>query len=248
MFTDAKGPFVYIIDPFYCNFIKIGKWNSSIDKLQSRYQTYYGKNIKIFAYDVKNCDKLEGIILSELSAYKIDPRCELLKKKYLEYYKTVFKKCCKTDYITCEKKPNNLHVRIKKISYKIILHQELLKMFNITSLESLEDKIIERTELCSYSENIKRIYEIAFEGGLIRQKRNSDISSSLRNASETLRTVLKVFKLTITRKIRQKRVGGKIVDISKFIIRKNRLIAEPAKKKDFSFEKHKTISGTFKGF
>jgi len=212
-------PFVYIIDPFYCDFIKIGKWKTSIIKLQFRYQTYYGKNIKIFAYEVENYDELEIILLNKLSDYKIDPRCELLKKNYLEYYKTVFKSLCKTDYKTCKKKLNTLSLRIKKISYKIILHQELLKMFNIVCLETLEDKVFEKLELSSFSENIQRMDSIALEGGLIRQQRGSHIWS-LKNLSETLRKILKLFKLTIIRKQKKMRTNGKRLDISKFFIKK----------------------------
>jgi len=216
-------PFVYIIDPFHCNFIKIGKWKTSIIKLQARYQTYYGKNIKVFAYEVENYDELEVIIMEKLSDYKLDPRCELLKKNYLEYYKTVFKCCCKTDYKTCEKKLNTLYLRIKKIPYKIILHQELLKMFNIVCLPSLEGKVIERLELSSFSENIQRMNSIALEGKLFRQQKVLHLWS-IRNSLETLRKVLKFFKLTIIQNKRKKvrtKIDGisKNIDISNFTIK-----------------------------
>tara|TARA_R110000803_G_scaffold92570_1_gene160068 strand:- start:1420 stop:2073 length:654 start_codon:yes stop_codon:yes gene_type:complete len=213
-------PFVYIINPFHCDFIKIGKWKTSLSKLQSRYQTYYGKNIEVFAYKVENYNELEIKLKNILSDYTLDPRCELLKKSYLEYYKDTFKKCCKTDYISCVKKENSLSLRIKKVPYKIIVHQKLLKLFDINYLDSLLDKVYSRQDLEHFIQYIDDIQNIAWEGRLIREQRYKG-TFTLRNCTESLRKILHLFNLTIIRdKYKKQRINGRQVDITNYYFSK----------------------------
>ena len=97
-------PFVYLIVPSLCPFIKLGKWKTSMSALKGRYITYYGKYLKIFAYPVGEGDeysRIEKILKHKLSEYLIDPKCELLKSQYLEHYKSVFKSTCGVDHVKC---------------------------------------------------------------------------------------------------------------------------------------------------
>lgn len=216
VFNKKKMPFVYIVNPFNCNFIKIGKWKTTLSKLQGRYHTYYGKNIEIYAYEVQNYDELEVLLKDKLLDYTLDPRCELLKKCYLKHYQSVFKHYCKTNYISCEKKPSTIHVRIRNFSHKIITHQNLLKLFNVDNLDSLIGKKIERHELFSLSEDIQNLFIIARDGRLVRNQRCSG-TFTLKNCSETLSTIMKIFDLSFKRGRRKAtKIKGKNVDLTPY--------------------------------
>jgi hypothetical protein len=76
--------YVYIISSDILNFVKIGKWCSSIEGLYSRYITYYGKNIEVDYFLTKNAFILEKQIHKIFKHYNITN--ELFEKKYYNEY------------------------------------------------------------------------------------------------------------------------------------------------------------------
>jgi hypothetical protein len=214
---------VYIINPYHCDFIKIGKWKSSLKLLQGRYQTYYGKHIDVFVYEVQNYDEMEILLKDKLSDYTLDPRCELLKKSYLKHYQSVFKHHCKTDYVCCKQTPNTNSLRIQKVPYKIIVHQNILKLFDISSLDDLLDKEIDRYYLSGISEHMDNIFKITCKGQLVRNRSQStNQQPGIRRCCEELNSIIKVFHFTFKKGKRKKKIiDGEQIDITSFHFFKN---------------------------
>jgi RNA binding exosome subunit len=194
-----------------------------LTKLQGRYHTYYGKFIDIFSYEVQNCDEMEVLLKDKLSEYTIDPRCELLKKSYLKHYQSVFRYHCKTDYVSTKQKPNTNSLRIRKVPYKIIVHQNILKIFDINSLDDLLNKTFDKDYLFSLSGDIENLFKIALEGRLVRnQRRTTDKPYNMRDCSDVLKCIISLFNFTLKReKKRSKRIDGKCTDITPYHFYKN---------------------------
>lgn len=215
-------PFVYLIVPSLCPFIKLGKWKTSISALKGRYITYYGKYLKIFAYPVGEGDeysRIEKILKHKLYEYLIDPKCELLKSQYLEHYKSVFKSTCGVDHVKCVTAKNTKYKCVTQYVNRHIIHQRLLKTFNINKLSELEDTIISNEKLMSILPELESIIELSKQRKIYRQDRSTNKEENLRifRCIVSLSSVLKVFGLNFYKHKRQRiRIGGRQVDNSSY--------------------------------
>jgi hypothetical protein len=50
---------IYIITSSVVNLVKIGSWKGTISDLKSRYVTYYGQNIRLWAFAAEDCVSAE---------------------------------------------------------------------------------------------------------------------------------------------------------------------------------------------
>ena len=212
--------YVYIINPFHCNFVKIGKWSQSLPKLQTRYQTYYGKTIDVYAYMVKNNTETENILKDILKDYTLDPRCELLKKLYLSYYQEIFKKICNTDFIKIKRKLNTKIICINKILYKKIIHQKLLKIFDIDDLQNMSGKKLTKEELQSHFDDIIFLENIGVKGNIIRSYRGGKDKDvwTIATYSKTLWRIMSLFNMSFKKEKRRqrRRIDKKRIDVSDY--------------------------------
>lgn len=90
--------YIYIIAPHHADFVKIGKWTSSIKKLKTRYITCYG-NMDIYAFQC--CNDTESQVLEQEAhqflrnhehAYHLG--YEIYKKNYLNEILSIISRKC----------------------------------------------------------------------------------------------------------------------------------------------------------
>jgi hypothetical protein len=81
----TKYGYIYIVTSKLLNFVKIGMWRGKLCSLRSRYITYYGNDINIDYFYVKNVNQIEYHIHKYFDKYRISN--ELFDKKYYDDYK-----------------------------------------------------------------------------------------------------------------------------------------------------------------
>lgn len=83
--------YTYCVSSPMINGAKIGYWNGSINSLKSRYVTYYGKNIELHTFPMRNPHKIEKKFIKKFAKYRISG--ELFDKKYVFKYIIFFNSC-----------------------------------------------------------------------------------------------------------------------------------------------------------
>jgi hypothetical protein len=88
---DLRGS-VYLVTSPAINLVKIGSWRGTILELRSRYVTYYGQDLRLWAFESDDCLSAERACQEALAKYRISN--ELFRpgheSKYLE---TLSQKC-----------------------------------------------------------------------------------------------------------------------------------------------------------
>lgn len=83
--------YFYIIAPQRCDFVKLGRWRGSVDKLHSRYRTVYGI-FQSHIFQCYNSAKVEMEAFSELSRFRW--RNELFEKDVVSFALKFAEKNC----------------------------------------------------------------------------------------------------------------------------------------------------------
>ncbi len=90
---DYNLGYIYIISsPLLKDIVKIGMWTGLLNKLRSRYVTYYGSSLHIWSYFTSNVNKVEKNIKNVFRDYNVTN--ELFLLSHLSEYKEYVKKNC----------------------------------------------------------------------------------------------------------------------------------------------------------
>jgi hypothetical protein len=167
-------PFIYLINPDLCNFLKIGKWSGSEYNLKARYQTYYGKQQSIYLFECNDNDyhTYEKDILINCSHYSLDPRCELFKKDSLQVCLTICSNICKTSYNLLERNKKINKKKLDIFNNKHVLIIKILKMISIKTLYTKQD-------ILNFSDDITKMYDVIIEYKLDRGRITTALGSKL---------------------------------------------------------------------
>lgn len=90
-FEDLQGA-VYLVTSPAVNLVKIGSWKGTMTDLRSRYVTYYGQDLYMWAFQAEDCDATERACHRALAAYRISN--ELFKPDLVDEYLTTIKGLC----------------------------------------------------------------------------------------------------------------------------------------------------------
>lgn len=204
--------FIYIINPLLCNFIKIGKWSGSPAKLQNRYQTYYGKQTEIYIYHCGDYDTCEKDILKQCSNYAIDKRGELFTKHYISFYHKVCFNVCKSKGVLI---PSRKVINNKCLTQFVATHLIKVRVSNMIS----DKTVYTKKDIENLSDEISKIHEYMTDHKITRSriiKVNGNCLYLLK-----FNALLKFCDKNIKSDQKKKRLNGKVVDVSKFIITSN---------------------------
>lgn len=94
---DVRG-FVYLVTSPDVNMVKIGSWRGSIPELRSRYVTYYGQDLQMWAFESEDCISAERACHQALAQYRISN--ELFRPEHIGQYLETLGKLC-GDCLTC---------------------------------------------------------------------------------------------------------------------------------------------------
>jgi hypothetical protein len=83
---------VYLVTSPSVNLVKIGSWKGTLPNLRSRYVTYYGQNIRLWAFEAEDCTATERACHQALAQYCISN--ELFKPENVNDYLETLNELC----------------------------------------------------------------------------------------------------------------------------------------------------------
>lgn len=91
---DLRGS-VYLVTSPAVNVVKIGMWRGTIPELSSRYVTYYGQDIRLWAFEADNCVSAERDCHQALSSFRISNELFRPGPENVEQYLRTIKELCR---------------------------------------------------------------------------------------------------------------------------------------------------------